>query len=281
MTFFTPLGHEAYRPAAIFGLDFSGGVEAGKKIWLAGGDFRNGRLTIATCIRAQTLPGSGVERSRCLPALCRFIAQQGESAFGCDFPFSLPAQLMDAADWEGFVGSFATKVPDAAAFRAACVAATDGRELRRPCDAESRTPFCAYNLRLFRQTHAGIAEVLAPLVQERAVSVLPMQVATRGRPVLLEVCPASTLKRLGWYLRGYKGRSEQAFASRLHILTALEDADWFSLAPELRAGVLADPEGDALDSVIAAYATADAFREPARHDRANTPAYALEGYVYA
>jgi hypothetical protein len=39
--------------------------------------------------------------------------------------------------------------------------------------------------------------------------------------------------------------------------------------------------GDALDSVVAAYATAAVFREPERHARAGDAAYALEGYVYA
>ncbi|MHB8575689.1 MAG: DUF429 domain-containing protein [Dehalococcoidia bacterium] len=268
-------------PARLFGIDFSGSTRAGRKIWLAGGRFIEGRLQIACCLRGAALPVSGPSRERCLPALQAFIAGQRDAAFGCDFPFGLPAPLIAEGSWEQFVRGFALRYPDAAALRAQCMAAMGGKEVKRRCDVESRTPFCTYNLRLYRQTHAGIAELIAPLVREDAARVLPMQGRAADRPALLEICPASTLKRLGWYLRGYKGAGAAPLEARRRILTALEGEHWFSLADNLRDVVLADPEGDALDSVIAAYATAEAFRNPERYQRASDPAYAIEGYVYA
>src|SRR5205823_2299832 len=158
------------------------------------GLFDGERLCVDRCLRGIELPGSGAERERCLAALRVFIGAAGESTFGCDFPFAVPRSLMPEDGWEAFLSGFAGRYPDAATFRAACFAAAGGRELRRLCDVESRTPFSAYNLRLYRQTYAGITGLLAPLVEAGAIRVLPMQAATEGSPRLLEVCPASALK---------------------------------------------------------------------------------------
>src|SRR5207237_1417043 len=94
-------------PVHVFGLDFSGGARAGGKIWLAGGAFDGARLNVDRCLRGAALPSSGPERERCLVALRAFIAAQGDSAFGCDFPFALPLSLMAKESWEAFVRGFA------------------------------------------------------------------------------------------------------------------------------------------------------------------------------
>lgn len=105
-----------------------------------------------------------------------------------------------------------------------------------------------------------------------------MQPARPGRAWLLEVCPASTLKRAGRYAP-YKGRSDACRAARARILDALEAVEGVIVPADIRRAALDDPGGDALDSLIAAVATCQAIADPAfpgpRDGR-----YALEGRVY-
>jgi hypothetical protein len=275
------------RPAAllrrrIFGVDFSGAVDAGKLIWLAEArPDADGSVELLSCRPASALPGSAADRARCLTALVEFIAAQGDAAFGCDFPFSLPLQLAGGAAWIDYLDVFGRRFADADAFRAACQASA-GRELRRATDREARVPFCAYNIRLYRQTFHGIAGVLAPLAVSGRAAVLPMQPATAGRPLLLEICPASFLRRLGLYGKfgPYKGAAASRYAARQRLLDALVDAGLLaSPGADLRRTLLDNRGGDALDSAIAAIACLRALHEPG-FDRPRTSDEAFEGRVY-
>jgi hypothetical protein len=266
----------------IFGVDFSGAVEAGNLIWLAeaqpAGD---GALELLSCFPGSALPGSAAARARCLAALVEFIAANQDAAFGCDFPFSLPLELGDGVSWTEYLGNFAQRFPDADAFRTACHARA-GRELRRVTDREARVPFCAYNIRLYRQTFHGICGVLAPLAVSGRAAVLPMQPASAGRALLLEICPASFLRRLGLYGRfgPYKGAAPSCYAARDRLLDAVIDAGLLAPpAPELRRTLLDNIGGDALDSAFAAIACHRALREPG-FDRPRTRDEAFEGRVY-
>lgn len=266
----------------VYGVDFSGAAKAGERIWVAGGSPRDHHLWIDRCQRGDTLPGSGPERTRCLKALVAFIAHDASAIFGCDFPFGLPAELvrkMGAANrWQDFLRGFAAAFATAEDFRAFCLRAAGGRELKRPTDVACRTPFAAYNLRLYRQTYYGLRDVLYPLVAQQLACVLPMQQRSAGRPWVIEVCPASTLKRLAVY-KPYKGRKPQHRAARAAILARLEEGGDVALAsPALREAILNDPGGDALDSVVAAVAT---FRSLAVLDASGGQDGGVEGYVYA
>jgi hypothetical protein len=179
----------------IYGVDFSGASDAGKTIWLAGGIVHGADLRIDECTQAKDLPGSSASRDECLAALGRFIAGSGASAFGLDFPFGLPRPLVRQPSWQDFVLAFPDEYPRAEAFRESCRQAAGGRELKRLTDRQSATPFSPYNLRLFRQTYYGIRDLLHPLVRQGAASVRPMQPVEPDRPWILEICPASTLKR--------------------------------------------------------------------------------------
>ena len=96
----------------------------------------------------------------------------------------------------------------------------------------------------------------------------------------IETCPASTLKQARLYIP-YKGRSLRHGANRAAILATLEATGTLSIsAPELRSTMLADSEGDALDSVVAALTAFRAHRNPAGLAVVGNAAYALEGYVY-
>ncbi len=110
-------------------------------------------------------------------------------------------------------------------------------------------------------------------------SVLPMQRPEAGRPWLLEICPASPLKREGLEMP-YMGRQAEHRENRAAILSRLAGAGRVQInSAELRAQLVEDRGGDALDAVIAAYATGRALREA---DRLLTddPVYGVEGLVY-
>jgi hypothetical protein len=263
----------------IVGIDFSGAAAAGSAIWVSEARLDAGRVCIESCRSAADLPTSHRHRDRCLPALVAYVGRLQRAIIGCDFPFSLPATMMEAPNWRAFVLTFGERFPTAQAFLEDCRRRGHGREIRRACDRESRVPFAAYNLRIYRQTFHGIRDFLAPLVRDGIV-VLPMETAKGDRPWVIETCPASTLKHADLY-PSYKGTSAAARDARGRILRGL-----------VRRGLLSPPSrslqrlavdntgGDALDSMIAAAATgraylAGAFAQPgiAAHEH-------LEGRVY-
>ena len=262
----------------VYGVDFSGAAQAGKKIWLAQGVIEGETLSIEACYRGADLPGSSVGRDRCLAALRHFISGAGASAFGLDFPFGLPAQLLIESRWEDFVLSFADRYTGPKFFREKCRTGAGGKELKRVTDEKSRTPFSPYNIRLYRQTYFGIHDLLVPLVQEGLACILPMQPAAPGRPWVMEICPASTLKGEGLNGR-YKGNRQEHYAARARILEELERRAPLSVPASLRLTILDDREGDALDSVVAAVAIWRTLRAESLTVGDNA-AYTLEGYVY-
>lgn len=274
----------------IYGVDFSAAKDAGRRIWIARGVVGGDTLRIERCEPAGRLLGSGKGRDASLSALRTFVAGSGSCAFGFDFPFGLPRALVRQEDWERFVISFPDDYASAEAFRRACREAANGRELKRVTDEEAQTPFSPYNLRLFRQTYHGIRDLLHPWVRDRWACVLPMQDAVAGRPWALEICPASTLKaRWEELYVPYKGATDEHRAARARILERLEAPGAVSIPDSrVRARVLDDDGGDALDGVIAAFATFEALRgsspaamvrPPGDVERAKD-AYRIEGYVY-
>jgi len=269
-------------PSRIYGVDFSGAKDAGRKIWISSGAIEGEGLLIETCFRGDDLPGSGRKREQCLEALKHFIQSQQAAAFGLDFPFGLPEKLVDTPSWEDFILRFPGQHQDPESFRKACREFNQGKELRRTTDLESKTPFSPYNLRLFRQTYFGISKVLEPLVREQWASVLPMQRPLSNEPWILEICPASTLKKLDLY-KGYKykvktGKHREV---RLAIRTEIESkGDLTFREPSIHSTIIEDRGGDALDSVIAALATFHAIRDPERLFPKDQDTYAIEGYVY-
>jgi hypothetical protein len=266
----------------IYGVDFSGARDAGRRIWLAEGEVGDGGLRVERCYPAEDLPGSGRGREAALNALRTLIANSPGAAFGLDFPFGMPLPLLEGVDtWAAFACSFPVDYATADAFREACRARHPAGELKRRTDVETRTPFAAYNLRLYRQTYYGIRDVLSPLVCDGAACVLPMQARCANRAWVLEICPASTLKWAGLPAQQYKVKTEQGRRTREAILAGIEAQGEVAIAsPALRAAIVAEEGGDALDSVIAAWATCRAVRTPEIDPVGGLRAYALEGYVY-
>ena len=68
---------------------------------------------------------------------------------------------------------------------------------------------------------------------------------------------------------------------RARIIKGIEETGALLIQTSaLRSKILDDPDGDALDSVIAAFATFWALRNLAHSSVQESDSYALEGYVY-
>jgi hypothetical protein len=207
------------------------------------------------------------------------MAGKKGSAFGLDFPFGLPGDMVKEDTWEDFIRAFSNGYTSPEEFREKCRTAAGGSELKRVTDAESHTPFSPYNIRLYRQTYYGIRDVLAPLVREGLACVLPMQEARPDRPWVLEICPASTLKGEKLY-QPYKGRELAHRQGRERVLEAIEAMAFLSIPSWLRSAILDDRGGDALDSVLAAFAVFRTLRDPECLAPGGNTVYGVEGYVY-
>lgn len=270
---------------AIYGIDFSGAKDAGNKIWIAKGVPDGKRLLVSECYSASehTNLRKGIED--CLPALVNLVKSETSAAFGFDFPFGLPSSLVQkrAKTWEDFVLEFPTRYKSAEAFREACRQTDRGSELKRQTDIEALTPFSPYNLWIYKQTYYGISEVLRPFVRNGHACILPFQEPVAGKPWILEVCPASTLKRLMKVgVPSYKGSEEDKRENRREILgVVMKEGVAFVKDAGLEEKIIANKGGDALDSVIAALAVFRALRLQHVPPGGDKSSYAIEGYVFA
>ena len=267
----------------VYGVDFSGAKDAGKKIWIAQAVSRGQGIMVEACSPSTEFLQCSAERGEVLAALRGFIADAGDAAFGCDFPFSLPKDLIEAESWVEFLERFPERFRTEADFRASCTDSAlrvgDRKELRRRTDFEARAPFCAYNLRIYRQTYYGIRDLLCPLVAKNLVNVPPLHDSGDGVPWLMEVCPASTLKASGLY--GLYKDARGSVEAREFILSSLEKSGRVGFSDRaVRSRVLADSKGDALDSVIAAEAAFRAVADLERIVQVHRFPYYLEAYIY-
>jgi hypothetical protein len=274
----------SWSPMAIYGIDFSGALYAGRKIWISLAVIKDGVLEIKDCFRGLSLPNSGSKIDDCLSALVTFIASHKNSIFGLDFPFGLPCPIAEnfgCETWNGFIFSFRGIFSSPQEFQRNCKHVFGRREAKRTTDRESNTPFSPYNLRLFKQTYFGITEVLYPLLKRASACVIPMQEIIDDKPLILEICPRSTLIREQIADKKYKGKSKEHLENRRHILKRLTEKH-VTIPGNLSRLILEDTAGDALDSVIAAFAVGKSLLNPTFPFPAGWKReYAIEGYVYS
>lgn len=237
----------------IWGVDFSGARQAGEKIWLARALFNDGTLHIEQLLRADELPDSGIERDTALAAVAQTLGADTNAIVGLDFPFSLPTESLGGASYTAFLKASAG-FPDSDAFKTAFV------DERRRADRESRTPFSPLNQRLYKQTFHGIRDVLRALVESGA-QVLPMMEAKEDAVWLIEICPASTLKKENLYL-SYKGKSVSQRVNRETIVEALQSRFGVKMDESMIERAITDTEGDSLDAILAAVGTLRGLQDP-------------------
>jgi hypothetical protein len=267
-----------HRKQTVCGVDFSGAQDAGKKIWIACGSILDDLILIYECFPAKDLPGSGQQRDQAISALRAFIRKKRDCVFGLDFPFGITRALILEENWEEWLAAFPEKYTSPEGFERQCRLASNGKELKRATDVETKTPFSPYNLRLYRQTYFGVRDVLGALVREKAVCVLPLQKPQDENPWAIEICPAATLKTKNLRFP-YKGSGRDRMTTRGKILTSMEKTGMLKVQkPSVRKRIIEDKGGDALDSVIAVYATFKALNHGLTPE--TLAPYAIEGRVY-
>ncbi|WP_299237051.1 DUF429 domain-containing protein [Natronomonas sp.] len=265
------------------GVDFSGSARPGTDIWITEAELEEGRLSISSC-------RSAADRFDCSargPVLreLRSVLRGDPGTTGLDVSFGIPARLLpEGTDtWGDAIEWFSTTFDDAGAMRRtlkdrARALSVEGVELKRRTDAAvgANSP---YSFITYYQTLYGIRDVLVPLVRADALAVPPMD-APRDRNAI-EIYPAGTLRRLETVATTYKDDTEAARRRRERIVERLSEpaADAFDveIPPSIERTVTDDPGGDALDSVVAAVATA---RAVANGFEPPTPFDDREGCIY-
>lgn len=261
----------------IFGVDFSGAKAACNKIWVSRAQVVGIRLCILECYSLREVTSSKMSRADCLHTLLDIILSSKHSIFGMDFPFGIPAQLMQGFNWDEFIRDFPKLYANEYEFRDVNRKLSGNVEFKRLTDKEVKAPFCVYNLRLYRQTYFGIRDIIRPLVISNAASILPMQPLRTDVPLLMEICPASILKQEGLY-NSYKGKGLKEKSNREHILDYLGKKA-VDMSTDIRDKALQNVDGDALDSIIAAYSV---FRAKLPgHKYALCEPYIREGFTFA
>jgi hypothetical protein len=159
------------------------------------------------------------------------------------------------------------------------------RHIRRLTDVEQKAPFDPYHYRIIYQTFHGMRDVLGRLRRDRETAILPFQYRRlpAAARVLVEACPASTLKALGLPHQNYKqpdGRRLSARRRRVRTLLLGALSRLVRITPAHRRTMLRDPGGDALDALIAAVGALRSWRATDHRHVARHPRYTREGRMY-
>lgn len=267
-------------PHTILGVDFSGAANAGEKIWIAHTEIQRGIPRVLSLQRATDLPGGASDREAATIATREYLLSFAHTVYGFDFPLSLalesfPEESRANLNWREWLASL-PQYADAAEFASAY------KDVRRETDRDAKTPFSPLNLRLYRQTFYGLRDVVLPLVERGALAFpfdeLPSEETVAEQLWLLEICPASLLKKQKLYL-SYKGKSTLQRENRETILQQMKERFGLKISEEFSELVFADTEGDALDAVLAAICTFRALQTP-ENFTARSEREKFEGRVY-
>ncbi len=279
---------------SIYGVDFSGAKLAGRNTWVArlepgtpGPGLPPHELTELAPV--ESLCGTA-ERAASLAHLVRMIASSEHALWAMDFPFGLPVELMEpGGQWSDQFAFLEACGKDDYGLGLECLrrarALGGPNHIRRLTDMEEKVPFDPYHYRIIYQTFYGMRDVLGPLRRHGRTAILPFHYGrlTAARHVLVEACPASTLKRLGLPHQNYKqlqgGRlSAKRLRTRRVILADL--AGHVGISEAHRRAIMRNGGGDALDALIAAVGANRAWHTTDHGRIARHPRYPREGRLY-
>ena len=282
----------------VYGVDFSGAKLAGHNTWIAHvhtplSRQRSERGTplphLLSLASLETL-STHATREPALAWLSTAIAQSEDALWAMDFPFAMPLEVMSRnATFDTQLAEIARWRKDAYALGLRCVARSkrcaDKLHIRRTTDTEAKTPFDCYHYRIIYQTFHGMRDVLHPLRKHRATAILPFDYnrLRRARNAVVESCPGSTLRRLGWPYNNYKQPTGGPLTprrrrTRRQILDLLQQ--YIRIEPHHQRTIMRNPGADALDAVLAALAPALRWPHYDHRAIARHPRYKLEGHVY-
>jgi hypothetical protein len=279
-----------FEPAAVYGVDFSGARLAGRTTWVARLEVgARGQAALRSLDRLDELCGSA-ERAAALAALVGMIRRSAGALWAMDFPFGLPVEVMgEGASWGDQFRFLAEWGEDGYGAGEECLRRGEElggpRHVRRKTGLEEQAPFDPYHYRIIYQTFHGMRDVLGPLRRDRETAILPFHYRrlAGARRVLVEACPASTLRLFGLPHQNYKQpeggpllpkrrRARVALIGGLRRLAELP-------AAACRA-MMADPGGDAIDAVVAAVGGLRSWRATDHRQVARCPRYTREGRLY-
>lgn len=260
---------EAPPRPALRGIDFSSRPDRRKPIVLAEGRWRAGSASSGPEVELTAL--------RTLPSLTDYAAclrEPGPWVAGCDFPFGLPRELVQALgwpqDWPALMDHYAAQSRDdlRARFVAFCAARPAGSKFaHRACDrpAGSSPSMKWVNPPVAWMLHAGVPALRA------AGCDLPGLCPGDPTRRALEAYPGLLARELIGrrpYKNDARARQTPALAeARAALLAALEAGQGrpglrLCAPAALRARLLEDARGDALDAVLCLLQAAWAVDQP-------------------
>ena len=260
------------------GVDFSGGKAHRSRIWVS--TWRGDEITTRSGFSHADLVRSIAESTGEGDVLHYWLI---------DAPFALARVQLEAhgckLTWDAAVDWLAS-YSSARDWRRAC-RAVSRKEPRREIDRVAQTPMAPSNIRMFKQTWHCIVSVLMPLRHESRLAILPFDAeksasSTTGgaRALVGEGCPSSFLKQNSWPASGYKGRGPACRDKRGELLKLLRAREQWALQQDLVDTIVADHEGDALDSLLL-LPSAKRFSETDSVELLRRePTASLEGWVY-
>jgi len=293
--------------AHVYGVDFSGARLAGHATWVAhlvpAGDAPDAGRPGTAGGPGSELPAwelvaldplarlaGTAERAPALAHLTALVRASDRALWAFDFPFGLPLEVLPPrSGWRAHGRLVREFEGDDYGLGLECVrrarALGGPMHVRRLTDRRARAPFDPYHYRIIYQTFYGLRDVAGPLAAEPGTALLPFQYgrAPAARRVLVETCPASTLKRLELPHQRYKQPAGGPLTAvrrrtRRRILDGL--ARWVRVGDAHRRRIMRDPGGDALDAVVAALGGAQAVRGADHAAIARHPRFRREGHLF-
>ncbi len=278
--------------STVYGVDFSGAKLAGRNTWVARIEpsaIGRPAYRLTELSSLERLCGTG-ERRVALSHLISLVRSSDQALWALDFPFGLPVEVMsEGASWPDQLEFLRAWGDDDYGVGLECLrrarALGGPGHIRRLTDIEAKAPFDPYHYRIIYQTFYGMRDVLGPLWRHKHTAILPFQYRRLGsaRRVLVEACPASTLKRMGLPHQNYKQPeggplTHKRRRTRRAILAGL--AEHVSISEFHRRVMMRNGGADALDAVIAALGAAGAWGTCDHHQISRHYRYPLEGHLY-
>lgn len=276
-------------PERVWGVDFSGAADAGRKVWLAEARLDAAEPRVVDCRAATDRLDCPADRAATLAALRRFVADRTGEVVAVDASFGLPAGFvregLDVTDWPAMLRAVADRFDDPDALAAACLSWAESHPDRTyvPRATDRRTGASApYHWLVVHQTYHALTGLLEPLVAAEAVTVLPFQTGGTDddRPRLVETYPAATLDRLGLVREGYKDDDAAAAERRAANLEGIREHG-VRVADPVAERAREETGGHALDAVVAAVAAAEAAAGETLAAGEADPDTRLEGHIHA
>lgn len=278
---FLGIQHRRINHVKFFGIDYSGGLNAGKKIWISEAEFLHNSIYVKS-IYSMYNKFKIKTHKESNQRIIEIVEANPDAVFGFDFPFSIPFEAVNESTWHGFIKNFKEKYSDDHEFRKKLRERFKGKDIKRICDIEAKTPFSPYNLRIYKQTFFGISEILNPILILGNSSILPFDNPEANKSTIMEVCPASFLKIRSSETKlpkAYKGNKDIHKRNRAEILEFLMyclNLKFENLSLERM--IIDDSEGDALDSLICIICSLRGLSYPELSKRNLN--YDIEGFVY-